>query len=148
MFKLPIAPVLGTALMLVACGGDDGEGAATTSGEGGMTLSIVTPEDGGEIEIPFQVELDSSEELGAPESGNHHVHVYFDDDEDTYEIVETESWDVDDIDAPEGEHTLNASLRNADHSPAGVEAEITVNVGSGGAGGSDTSDDSDDAYDY
>lgn len=134
MTRRLIGPAHGVVLLLAACGESGGDAAA---GEDGTTLEIVSPEDGAEIGLPFTVELESSEELGPPEDGVHHVHVYFDGNDSEYEIVEAETWDVTTIQAPAGEHTLHASLRNADHSPAGVETEITVTVGQGGTDGGD-----------
>jgi len=135
MSKARVMAVAAIALLVAACGGDDG--ATTASGEGGMTLSITSPDDDAEVSLPFTVELDSSEELGPTDDGVHHVHIYWDGDDSEYTVVEADSVEV--TQAPEGEHTLNASLRNADHSAAGVETEITLTVGSGGD--SDTGDD-------
>lgn len=135
MSKARVIAVAAIALLVAACGGDDG--ATTASGEGGMTLSITSPDDDAEVSLPFTVELDSSEELGPTDDGVHHVHIYWDGDDSEYTVVEADTVEV--TQAPEGEHTLNASLRNADHSPAGVETEITLTVGSGGD--SDTGDD-------
>ena len=136
MSKTRIMAVTAIALLAAACGGDD-DAATTATGEGGMTLSITAPDDGGEVSLPFTVEFDSSEELGPTDDGVHHVHIYWDGDDSEYTVVEADNIEV--TEAPEGEHTLNASLRNADHSPAGVETEITLTVGSGGD--SDTGDD-------
>ena len=136
MSKTRVMAVAAIALLAAACGGDD-DGTTTASGEGGMTLSIAAPDDGSEVSVPFTVEFDSSEELGPTNDGVHHVHIYWDGDDSEYTVVESDSVEV--TEAPEGEHTLNASLRNADHSPAGVESEITLTVGSGGD--SDTGDD-------
>jgi hypothetical protein len=134
MPRLLMLPALALAFVLAACGGDDE--AATTTGEAdGMTLSIAAPEDGAEVDVPFTVELDSSEPLGPTDSGEHHVHVYFDGDDGDYMVVESDSVEVEDL--PAGEHTVHASLRNADHSAAGAEAEVTVTVGEGGDSGSD-----------
>jgi hypothetical protein len=132
-----------TVLLAAGCGGGgtgggSGYGGGGDAGGGGKTLEITSPADGDAVEVPFTVELSSSEELGPTESGVHHVHVFFDGDDEEYMVVESESVEVTDL--PEGEHVVNASLRNADHSPAGVETEVTVTVGAGGAG-SDTGDD-------
>lgn len=133
-----------TVLLAAGCGGGGSGGGGGygggggDAGAGGKTLEITTPADGDEVDVPFTVELDSSEELGPTDSGAHHVHVFFDDDDAEYLVVEGESVEVADL--PEGEHVVNASLRNADHSPAGVETEVAVTVGTGGAG-SDTGDD-------
>ncbi len=139
MFRPRILAAAGALLLLAACGGDDADSASTSSGGDGMTLSITSPDDGADVSLPFTVEFDSSEELGPTEDGVHHVHVFWDGDDSEYTIVEGDSVEL--TEAPEGEHTLNASLRNADHSPAGVETEITLNVGSGGGSDGDTGDD-------
>jgi hypothetical protein len=68
----------------------------------------------------------SSEPLGPPESGAFHVHVFFDGNEDEYEVVTTNTFEAKGL-SP-GEHEVAASLRNADHSPAGAEDEVTVTV--------------------
>lgn len=51
-----------------------------------------------------------------------------------------------------GEHTIEASLRNADHTDAGPSDEITVIVGDGGGTGSDGENDSNEdtggGFDY
>jgi hypothetical protein len=134
-----------TVLLAAGCGGGGTGGGGGYGGGGqggkapaGMALEITSPADGDTVEVPFTVELDSSEELGPTDSGAHHVHVYFDGNEEEFMVVESESTEVTDL--PEGEHVVTASLRNADHSPAGVETEVTVTVGSGGMG-DDTGDD-------
>lgn len=134
MSKRLIAPAVAAVLLALAACGGTASGGPGGEGDGGMTLEFVSPTDGAEISFPFTVQFESSEELGPTEDGVHHVHVYFDGDDSTYEVVEGETWEVTTVQAPEGEHTLNASLRNADHSPAGVETEISVTVGQGGGG--------------
>jgi hypothetical protein len=130
-----------TLLLLTGCGGDDTSGATTATGENGMTLSVNAPEDGAEVSVPFTVELESSEELGPIDEGLHHVHLWWDGDESEFTLVEADSAEI--TDAPEGQHTLTASLHNADHTPAGVEVEIDLAIGEGGE-----SDNDDGLYDY
>jgi hypothetical protein len=155
------AAVGALALGVSACGGDDGDdAAATTDDNGGMTVEILQPADGDTISVPFTLEVESSEELGTTDTGLHHVHVFFDGNDDAYEVFEEGNGEAREIaaDSPAveglepGEHTLNISLRNADHSPAGAETEITVNVEDAGSSPSDDSpspDDSDSGlYDY
>jgi hypothetical protein len=141
-----------TVLLAAGCGGGGGGGGyggggddGGDTGQGGMTLEITSPKDASTVDVPFTVDLTSSEKLGPTDSGEHHVHVYFDDDDQDYMVVEGDSVDVTDL--PEGEHVIHASLRNADHSAAGAEAEVTVTVGAGGAG-SDTGGDTDDDDGY
>ena len=128
MSKARVMAVAAIGLLAAACGGDSD--AATATGDGGTTLSITAPSDGAEVSVPFTVEVDSSEEIGATDTGLHHVHVYWDGDESAFTLVETDSVEI--TDAPEGQHTLTASLHNADHTPAGVEVDITLTVGDGG----------------
>lgn len=137
-----------TVLLAAGCGsnggtgGGYGGGGATDSGGsgggGGMTLEITSPVDGGTVETPFTVELESSEELGAPDTGKHHVHVFFDGNDQEYQVVEGNSVEITDL--PAGDHEIDASLRNADHSAAGAETQINVTVGSGGSMDGSTGD--------
>jgi hypothetical protein len=121
------------ALLAAACGGG-GEGAG---GSDSLTLSISSPEDGAQVSSPFTVEVEASEPLGEPDTGEHHVHLCFDGAEcdDEYELVYGDTFEVSDLSA--GEHTIEASLRNADHSDAAVSDEVTVTVEGGGGGKTD-----------
>ena len=137
-----------------ACGDDDSNDASTGSGDNSSSdsssgdgsssqaIEITSPADGADVEgSGFEVDFASNEDLGPTDTGKHHVHVFFDGSDD-YEVVESDSYTVDEpLDA--GEHTIKAALANADHSLTGDEAEITVNVTGDGSGGgsSDTTDD-------
>jgi len=112
--------------------------AGGTGGNAGLTLRVTSPSDGATVSIPFNVTLDSNVAIGPPESGNHHVHLYFDGATASgdYDIVYSNTVLVTRGLAP-GTHTVVASLRNADHSDAGTYTTFTVVVsGSGGSGGS------------
>jgi hypothetical protein len=111
-----------------------------------MTLTIESPADGDEVSTPFTLEFASSEELGPTDTGAFHVHVYYDGNEDEYEVVEESTFEVTDL--PPGEHEIYASLRNADHSDTGVEAEVELTVGGSGGGSEKKSDDGGGGYDY
>jgi hypothetical protein len=122
------------ALLAAACGGGGlagygDDGAASGGGGDGMTLEIVTPAAGAEVTQPFTLQVRSSEPLGEPDTGRHHVHVWFDGKEADYKINYTDSFRVTGL--PAGEHVITAALANADHSPAGPKADVTVNVGGG-----------------
>ena len=113
------------------------QGAGGGSGGGGdLTLSIAAPAVGAEVSIPFEVTLESNVALGSPETGNHHVHLFFDTDvaSSDYELVYGATVQVTRDLAP-GEHTIIASLRNADHSDAGPSQTITIVVAGAGSGG-------------
>jgi len=115
----------------------ESSGSSGSGGGGGMTLKITSPDAGATVEVPFTVDLSSSVPLGPTDSGKHHVHVFFDGDDQQYLVVEGDSVQVTDL--PAGEHEIDASLRNADHSAAGVETHIDVTVGSAGSGSGSSS---------
>jgi hypothetical protein len=132
-----------SAFIAAGCGG----GSQAAAG-GDVTVGIDKPADGADVKVPFELALHSSEPLGPTDSGEDHVHVWFDGHEDEYEVVTGDHVEVDDL--PAGEHTITASLRNADHSAAGAETTITVTVskgaGDGSGGGGDSGDDG--GYNY
>ncbi len=143
-----IAGVACFAALAAACGGG-GEG---SGGSGSLSLSISSPDEGAQVSSPFTVTVESSVPLDEPSTGEHHVHLCYDGAacDDEYELVYGDTFEVGDLSA--GEHTIEASLRNADHSDAGVSDEITVTVGGGGGeetdGGTDTGGNNGGGYDY
>jgi hypothetical protein len=132
------ATLLALGLLAAACSDDDDAGATTEAGE--MTISFADPTDGATVGSSFDVQVDSNVEFGEPDTGLHHVHLYYDgnrsDDQSDYDIVYGKSFTVD-RDLGDGEHTVEAVIANADHSLTDVSDEITVMV-SGAASGSDT----------
>ncbi|MGH9229940.1 MAG: hypothetical protein ACRD07_14660 [Acidimicrobiales bacterium] len=150
------------ALLTAACSGDDDDtvagdpaaepagGDSGSGGDGEMTISITGPADGAAVEPGFQVEVDPSVDVGEPDTGLHHVHLYYDGNQSDgeYDIVygADEPWTVD-RDLSPGEHTIEAFIANADHSLTDASDEITVMVGEGaGGGGTDTTEPG--PYDY
>jgi hypothetical protein len=147
MSKGLMVPLALGALFLAGCGGGGGgygDGGGSDGGSGNPTVTIETPSDGDTINAPFKVVVDSSEDLGPTDSGNDHVHLYFDDNDSAYAVIDSGNGEAFEVaaDSPAldgidpGEHTLHVSLRNADHSAAGAEDEVTVTIGDG-SGGSD-----------
>lgn len=139
-------PIFG--LVAVACGGGS---SAASGGSDSLSMSISSPMEGAEVASPFTVTVDASVPLDEPSTGEHHVHLCFDgeDCDAEYQLVYGDTFEVGDL-SP-GEHTIQASLRNADHSDAGVTDEITVTVGAGGAGsdpGIGSGGDTGGGYDY
>lgn len=120
---------IGVAMLatLAACTGTNG---ATGGDSGKLSVIVVEPSSGATVSTPFTVKVDSSVPLGPSESGQHHVHIWFDDNESDYLIVESNTTQI--TDAPSGQHTMHVSLRNANHSPAGAEATTPITIGSGG----------------
>jgi len=143
-----MSAVLGAIALvgMTGCGSDTADAGSTGSGGGSaQTVTIKEPADGASIDVPFTLSLDSGVELGSTDSGKHHVHLYFDGDDSKYEVVESDSMEITDASPAveglkSGEHKLDISLRNADHSAAGFDTSITVNV-NGGGGGEDQSPD-------
>jgi hypothetical protein len=118
-------------ILATACGAK-----ASAGGSGDLSLSIASPSDGASVSQPFTVKLDASVPLGDPSTGDHHVHLCFDGGScDTeYTLTYGDSIEVSGLSA--GTHTIEASLRNADHSDAGPTDQITVTVKGGGTEGS------------
>ena len=153
------------ALFAAACSGDDdddtvagdpgaesGGGSDSGGGGGDLTISIADPTDGATVEPGFQVEVDPSVDIGEPDTGLHHVHLYYDGNQSDgeYDIVYSadEPWTVD-RDLGPGEHTIEAFIANADHSLTDATDEVTVMVGEGAGGGGTTTTASDGGpYDY
>jgi hypothetical protein len=143
--------VLALALLAAACGDDVSEASS-----GDATIAITEPGDGATVGTEFTVTVDPSVEIGEPDTGRNHVHLYYDgvrsDDPADYDIVYTTSFTVTRLDP--GEHTIEAVIANADHSVTDVATEIAVTVsddapagGSGDAGDEPTTSTS-DGFDY
>lgn len=120
------------ALVAAACS------SAGASAGRDLTLKIASPTGGASVSEPFKVRFDASVPLGEPTTGDHHVHLCFDggscDELSQSVIAYGDSVMVSDL-SP-GMHTIEASLRNADHSDTGVSATVSVDVSGGGAAGS------------
>jgi hypothetical protein len=149
------AALLLAPTVLVACG-EDGDAAASS-----MTVSVVEPARDAKIGLPFTVKIDAGVPLGPTESGKHHVHLWFDDNANDYLVVESETAEVKGgltatlsgkpMPLPPGEHVIHVSLRNANHSPAGADTEIPVQIAAGGApttAPAEPETSTEDPYDY
>jgi hypothetical protein len=140
------------SLAATACGGDDDSGGGTepasgtaptdngaAGASGGLSIDIDEPADGADVSGEFAVNLTPSVEVGEPETGLHHIHLYYDGDTDEgeYDMVFGDSTTVTRQLEP-GEHTIEAVIVNADHSLTDARTSITVNVTGSAAGGSGT----------
>lgn len=126
------------ALTLVATGCSKKAATPGTGGSSGPSLSIAVPADGAKVTSPFTLKVDSSVPLGDPSTGDDHVHLCFDGascDTGTYTLLYGDSIQIANL--SNGTHTIEASLRHADHSAVGPTTTITVTV-SGASGGSPT----------
>jgi hypothetical protein len=95
------------------------------------TLAVSEPGSTEAVSVPFTVKVTTNVPLGTPASGDHHVHVYFDDNVNQYTVMTSDTIQI--TSAPAGVHVLHLSLRNPNHSAAGVETSIQVTIGSGGS---------------
>lgn len=137
----------GALVALAGCGG--GSEAAGESGSGGggkPTLKIDSPANGANVKGNVEVKFTPSVPIGKEDTGKDHVHFVVDGKTDEYTVVRSSPYTVPNL-AP-GKHTIAITLQHADHSPAGANAEISVNVtGPGGQAPSSTPSD-DGGYDY
>ena len=93
------------------------------------TVEITSPTAGQVMSLPFEIRLESSVPLGPAGGDLHHAHVWFGDDLNSYAVVEGEVGEI--TSAPDGEQEMHVSLRNPDHSDAGVETSITLVISGG-----------------
>jgi hypothetical protein len=136
---LTLAAVPAVLVLATACSDDDGTVAAGSGGgDGDLTIAIAEPADGATVEPGFPVEVDPGVEIGEPDTGRHHVHIYYDGNrsDGEYDIVYDvdEPWTVE-RDLTPGTHTVEAFIANADHSLTEASDEITVTVGEAQDGG-------------
>jgi hypothetical protein len=130
-------------VLLTACGSGSGD-----AGSGGSSpeVTITAPSDGASVGGTFDVTWDTNVELGEPETGRDHVHVFVDGHSNDYTVVGGHEFTIKDL-AP-GEHTVNVTLQHADHSSAGAEDEVQVEVGASGATSDTSSPDDGDTRSY
>jgi hypothetical protein len=119
-------------LAVAACGtstpsGSGGSSASSGSGAGssGPTLTIVSPAAGASVTAPFMLKVSSDETLGAPSTGDDHLHLFIDGSA-SYKVVTSDQTKITGL-SP-GKHTILVTLQHADHSPVGPKATVTVNV--------------------
>ena len=124
--------------LLTACGDTSTTSGDSGSGSGSPTLSITSPKEGDTVGSSFMVKWDSNVALGEPDTGKDHVHIFVDGNSSDYTVVGGDSFEVTGL--SDGDHTVDVTLQNADHSPAGAEDQVDVKVL--GSGGSSPSDDS------
>jgi hypothetical protein len=119
------------ALLPAACGEDSDPEPA--SGEA-PSVSIDEPADGADVGAQFTVRMTPNVEIGAPDTGLNHLHLYYDGKtgDGEFDMVFSDTATVSGL-AP-GEHVIEAVIVNSDHTPTDARTEITVNVTEGAAG--------------
>jgi hypothetical protein len=128
------------AFTLAACSGGShglyGNNGSNTGGSGGgsgkMTVTVTQPTQGTTVTLPFKVTVASSVPLGDPNSGKHHVHIWFDNNTNDYVMAFSTTATL--TKAPTGSHVMHVSLRNADHSAAGADTQVTLMINAAGSG--------------
>lgn len=131
--------------MLAGCGSESSAGSG--SGSDSPSLSITSPSEGDTVGSSFTVKWQSNVDLGEPDTGKDHVHVFVDGNSNDYTVVGGDSFEVTGL--SDGQHTVDVTLQNADHSPAGAEDQIDVMVsGSGSQSPSDDSSSGGGSYNY
>jgi hypothetical protein len=138
-----------TLLSAAACGSETtSPGSGNSAGTGSPKLSITAPANGATVTSPFTLTFQTSEQLGKPDTGLDHVHVFADDKSDQYTVVPGTSFEMKNL-SP-GPHKINVTLQHADHSPDGASAEINVMVagGPGGAASEPAPSTTDSGYGY
>lgn len=120
--------------LLAACGSSSASG----SGSDSPTITITSPADGATVGTDVQVTWDSNVDLGPPDTGRDHAHVFVDGHANDYTVVGGDSFMLKGL-SP-GKHTIDVTLQHADHSPAGAEDDVQVDVSrttsTGSSGGS------------
>jgi hypothetical protein len=134
-------------LALAACGtstpsassgsGSGGSSASSGSsaGSNGPTLSIVSPATGASVTAPFMLKVSSDETIGAPSTGDDHLHVFIDG-SSSYKVMTSDQMKITGL--SKGQHTILVTLQHADHSPVGPKATVTVDVTKGTSSSSST----------
>jgi hypothetical protein len=110
--------------LLAACGG------SSNASGGSPDLSITSPANGATVGSNVAVSWDTSEQLGPPETGRDHVHVFVDGHSNDYTVVGGNSFTVKGL--TPGKHTIDVTLQHADHSSAGAEDKVDVTVSPSG----------------
>jgi hypothetical protein len=155
--RYTVPSIMGAAFLVAAlagCGGssdaasdDQGSGGQAGGGQqGGTALTITEPKNGATVTLPFTVKYTTSAELGPTDSGKNHVHVFLDGKSNEYEVVPTSSYEI--TEAPAGQHSVDVTLQNADHSPAGPTAKVMVNITGAGTGGGGEDSGGGGGFDY
>jgi hypothetical protein len=121
--------------------------AGSGSGSDSPSLSITSPSEGDTVGSSFTVKWQSNVDLGEPDTGKDHVHIFVDGNSNDYTVVGGDSFEVTGL--SNGEHTVDVTLQNADHSPAGAEDKVDVMVSSSGSQSpSDDSSSGGGSYNY
>jgi hypothetical protein len=102
--------------------------AGAGDGRGSDSIHVTTPTDGAVVPTKFPVRIKTNVPIGPPDTGRHHIHLYWDGerDEGKYDIVYKKRFTKKGL-AP-GTHMLDAVIANADHSTTDTHEVVQVEV--------------------
>jgi hypothetical protein len=93
-----------------------------------MRIRVVAPSDDTVVPTRFPVRIKTNVAIGEPDTGRHHIHLYWDGerDEGEYDIVYKKRFTKKGLEP--GTHTLDAVIANADHSTTDAHDVLQVSV--------------------
>jgi hypothetical protein len=95
---------------------------------GASSLSIESPQDGATVSSPVRLEVSvPGTEIGPPESGEMHIHVYVGDSSEYAVVTSTEA----SVPVTQGEQTLRVVLANPNHDETEVSDSVSITVSGG-----------------
>ena len=106
-------------------------GSATTDGAD-PSVTITSPTENSKVASSVDVAWKTNVQLGDPDTGLDHVHVFVDGASTDYTVVGGDNFTVTGL--TPGKHTIDVTLQHADHTSAGASDAVDVMV-SGKAGG-------------
>jgi hypothetical protein len=92
----------------------------------GLTLKILEPRSGAAVTTPFLLKVESNVPLGRVATGEHHIHIWFDDNSSDYSMIQGDSDMI--VSAPPGHHVMHVSLVEPNHKPTGVQTSVTLDI--------------------
>jgi hypothetical protein len=95
---------------------------------GTSSLSIQSPQDGATVSSPVRLEVSvPGTEIGPPETGEMHIHVYVGDSSEYAVVTSTEA----SVPVPQGEQTLRVVLANPNHDETQTADSVSITVSGG-----------------
>jgi len=89
-------------------------------------VTITSPQNDATVGNAVPVKFKTSVPIGALDTGEDHVHVVVDGNTNNFVVVTAHQTMVKNL--KPGKHTIGVTLQHADHSPAGAQDQVTVNV--------------------
>jgi hypothetical protein len=127
--------LLAVPIVLLALAACRDVGTAGGGGSAEMSLSIEEPQDGAQVsgKVNLAVSVQGAE-IGPPDTGAMHIHVYVDD-SDQYDVVTATETTVS---VPNGDHTVRVVLAQPNHEETGISDEVTFSVSAAAGDADDT----------